>query len=446
MTRSIRRLFIFLSTRARYVFPVLILALAIGGLSIMVFKGGHVRLPLKVATGPALEGVGKFLATITQILAEERPLVQLERIKTESMAASARALEDGKSDLAVVRSDIAMPKNGSTIAIFRRDNLVLIVPAKSGIENFQGLAGKKVALFKEASAEQDESLEHLLDAVLGFHGLSPQQVRRQFLSLDEIGLAVARKQVAGVLVLGPPGPGPIAKVIAAISHATRRMPELIGAKNAEALAKTIPGTEPDEIEAGAFGGVSPQPDETLGTLAVTYRLVGRYSLPDLAAGEIARMLSLAKARLLSTSRLAMQIEAPDSDDGSGLPIHPGAAAFFEGEQTSLVDSATGIFYMASIILGIAGSGFVWLLGVWRRRAVDDWRKDIDRLVTLMREGKNADSETLSRFESEIDEMVVRSLGKARASDADQLNILFIVISQARLGLEKRLRAIQVDKA
>jgi hypothetical protein len=265
------------------------------------------------------------------------------------------------------------------------------------------------------------------------------------LSLDEIGQAVARKQVAGVLVLGPPGPGPIAKVIAAISHATKRVPELIGAKNAEALARTIPGTEPDEIEAGAFGGVSPQPEETLGTLAVTYRLVGRYSLPDFAAGEIARMLSLAKARLLSTSRLAMQIEAPDSEDGSGLPIHPGAAAFFNGEQTSLVDSATGIFYMASIILGISGSGFVWLLGVWRRRAVDDWRNDIDRLIRIMREQSGADAEALSRFESEIDEMVVRALSKARAPEADQLNILFVVIQQARLGLERRRSAIQGKK-
>lgn len=429
---------------SRYLFIGLLSVLVIGGIATLLLNAGLVRWTLKVVTGPTMEGGPVFLAAITQVFAEERPHVRLQRIQTESMAASAKAIEKGEADLAVVRSDIAMPNNALTIAVFRRDNLVLIVPAHSHIRNIQGLAGKKVGLLKGALPEQDEGLERLLNAILNFYNISPPRVARVFLSADEVGTAVSKKQVAGVLALGPAGPGHIARVIAAITHATKASPELIGDKQAEAIAKTIPGTEPNEIEEGAFGGASPKPEEALGTLAVTYRLVGKHSMPDFVAGEIARMLSLAKARLMSSSPLAMQIEAPDSEDGSGLPIHPGAAAFFNGEQESLLDSATNIFWLASIILGFLGSGFAWLLGAWKSTSSNGGQNDIDRLITIMREGRNADLGTLDRLEDEIDGIVAKSLGQGggRALDADRLNILSIVIHQARLALDKRRNGIQ----
>lgn len=439
------RQFFMRSLWPRYVLFGLVFTLSLGGVAVLLFNTGLAHWTLKVSTGPSLEGGPAFLVAVTQVFADERPHVLLQRIQTEGMKASAKTLETGGADLAVVRSDIAMPNNGLTIAIFRRDSLVLVVPAHSRLDSLQALAGRKVGLLKGGLAEQDEGLEHLLDKILNFYNINPQRVGRVFLSAEEAGQAVAQKEVAGILALGPSGPGPITKLIAAIAHATKAQPELIGDKQATAIAKTIPGTEPNEIEEGAFGGVSPKPVEALGTLAVTYRLVGKHSLPDYVAGEIARMLYLAKARLMSTSPLAMQIEAPDSEDGSGLPVHPGAAAFFNGEQASLVDSATGIFYLTSIILGLFGSLFAWLLGVWRRQPADAGRNDIERLIAIMREGKTADPETLERLDDELDDILAKSLGQGL--EAGQLNRLSIAIRQARSSLDKRRIAMrQSDKA
>ncbi len=236
--------------------------------------------------------------------------------------------------------------------------------------------------------------------------------------------------------------------IAAITYATNVSPRLIGDKQAAAIAKTIPGAEPNEIEVGAFGGASPKPEEALGTLAVTFRLVGRHSLPEYVAGEIARMVSLAKARLLSSSRLAVHIEAPDPEDGSGLPVHPGAAAFFNGEQTSLLDSAMGLLYLTSILLGVFGSGLVWLFGTWRSQASNEGQGDIDRLIAIMCEGRRGiDLEAIDRLEDEIDEVVARSFGqgKAKPLDVGQLNVLSVVIGQARQALDTRRKAIQTGE-
>jgi len=425
---------------AKYMAVGGICVLALGLTLTLWLNSGLARWTLRVSTGPALEGGPLFLTAINQVFAEERPHVKLQRVQHDTMEASAKSLENGEADLAIVRSDIAMPKNGLTIAIFRRDSLVLAVPAHSPVDNLQALAGKKVGLLKEGTPEQDERLERLLDAMLGFYNISTPRVGRQFLSADELGAAIVKKQIAGVLALGPEGPGSITRVIAAITHATKAPPKLVGDKQAEAIAKRLPGVESTEIPAGAFGGIDPLPEEDLGTLAVTYRLVARYSLPDFVAGEVARLVMLAKARLISSSPLALQIEAPDTeDDTDGLPVHPGAAAFFSGEQASLVDSATSIFYLASIVLGIFGSGFAWLIDSWKNPQGNGGRSEIDRLIAIMREARTAGSEQLDRLEDEIDEIVARAFDQnaAKNLDADRLNILAIVIRQARQAIDKK---------
>jgi len=332
-----------------------------------------------------------------------------------------------------------MPSNGLTIAVLRRDNLVLIVPGNASLSSFQGLSGQKIGLLKSDSAERNESLVRLLNGVLNFYNINPETVHQELLTLDEIGPAIAKKQVAGILALGPSGTGPVSKAIAAIGSASKTSPKLIGEKQAAAIAKTIQGTEANEIEEGDFGGAKPKPEEALETLAVTFRLVGRHSLPDFATGEIARLLTLTKARLISTSPLARNIEAPDSDDGSGLPIHPGAAAYFEGEQNSLVDSAVSIFYLISIILGILGSCIVWLFSARKSDSATGGGIDIERLVSIMRNARNANLTLLDRLDDELSDLVIRSFDQGKVPDADQIGIIAIVTRQLDLR-RQRLQA------
>jgi len=413
-----------------------LLVLAIGGLVTLAIKQGVVRWTLKIATGPVLTSRADFLNTVTKIINEERPMVQLKRLKKDSFSASAKAMEDGEADLAIVRSDIAMPSNGLTIAILRRDHLVLIVPGNSGLTGFQGLAGKKIGLLKTEFPERNESLSRILDGVLDYYNISHDQLQREFLTLDEVGPAMAKHQFAGILALGPSGPGPISKAIAAIGNASNTSPKLIGEKQAQAIAKTIPGTEPNEIDEGAFGGAKPKPEEALNTLAVTLRLVGRHSLPDFVTSEVARVLTLTKARLIATSPLARDIEAPDSDDGSGLPVHPGAVAYFDGEQGSLLDSAFSVFYLSSILLGLLGSCIVWLFSFGEKGGANDGQIDSNRLIVIMREARNANQETLDQMETEIHDLLARLINQGKVHAASLPGIIAIAMRQVELQREK----------
>jgi TRAP-type uncharacterized transport system substrate-binding protein len=442
MISATRRLFAAKPIWARNLLIGLLILLTIAGITTLVIKQGLVRWPLKIATGPAPNGSADFLVTLGKVFAEERSLVQLKRVKKESFAASAKALEDREADLAIVRSDIAMPSNGLTIAIFRRYNLLLIVPGNSRLNSFQALGGKKIGLLRTESAERNEALSRLLDGILAFYNISPEMVSREFLSPDDIGPAVAKNQVAGILVLGPAGAGSISRAIAAIGDSAKTSPKLIGDKQAAVIAKNIPGTEANEIDEGAFGGTSPKPEEALKTLAVTVRLVGRHSLPDFATGEIARLLTLAKARLIATSPFARDIEPPDREDGSGLPIHPGAAAYFEGEQDSLVDSAFSVFYLISIILGVLGSGIVWLFSAGKNPTPAPEQTDTRRLLSLMREARTADQARLDEMETEIDAVITQALDQGKVLDTDLISTIAILMQR----LDKRRKELRPASA
>ncbi|MGH6931889.1 MAG: LysR substrate-binding domain-containing protein, partial [Dongiaceae bacterium] len=72
-----------------------------------------------------------IMAAAAHEFAEERPAIRLKLIVVESLADASHALQEGHADLAIVRSDLAMPPNGQTVLIMRRDAAVLFAPAES---------------------------------------------------------------------------------------------------------------------------------------------------------------------------------------------------------------------------------------------------------------------------------------------------------------------------
>src|ERR1700731_3543933 len=64
------------------------------------------------------------MAAAAHDFAEARDGIRLKLVAVESFAESARALREGHADLAVGRSDLAMPPNGQTVLIMRRDAAV----------------------------------------------------------------------------------------------------------------------------------------------------------------------------------------------------------------------------------------------------------------------------------------------------------------------------------
>ena len=112
----------------------------------------------------------------------------------------------------------------------------------------------------------------------------------------EIGLAIHHKNVEAVLAMGPIGPGDAVDVVAAVAKATKGAPEIMAIDQNDAIAKRFPGFESIEVPDGAFKGRPPTPDDSVKSLAVSFRLVSwkrapahtsiRFILHGLKAGDV----------------------------------------------------------------------------------------------------------------------------------------------------------------
>jgi hypothetical protein len=265
-------------------------------------------------------------------------------------------------------------------------------------------------------------------------------VQRVVLAPGDIGSALRQKRVAALFAVGPTGPGPLTDVVTAVAKASKGAPEIIEIEAAEAIAKSFPALEEAEIAPGALGATPPRPAESVTTLAVTLRLVARSSLPNYAAGEFARLLFRTKAKLVATLPQVGQIEAPDTDKGAALPVHPGAAAYFDGDQTSLLDHFETYFYLVMILLSIIGSGYAWLRSKWRRAGLRQTQEEMQRqLLAIYQKTPTVEPDKLDALDQEVDEICAVALQHItyETMDAEEFQVFAGMVTQVRQALDKR---------
>ncbi|WP_244406139.1 TAXI family TRAP transporter solute-binding subunit [Methylocella silvestris] len=412
-----------------------ILLIAAASLAIVRFVSPHATL--RIAEGlpgsPAHRLIDSFAATLSQ----QHPRLVVKPVATPDLTASAQAIETHKADLAIIRSDAAVPANGATIAILRRDVVAIVTPAKSPIEKIPDLAGKTIGLVEGPLQAYNSAA---LDVILSFYDIPAQSVRRVVLPLDEIGHAVADKRIGAALAIGPIGPGEVVDVVAAIKAATRGAPKILAVDEADAINKRFPAFESIDVPAGAFKGRPPTPDDTVTALAVTYRLAAPNSMFDIVAGAIAQSLFTAKTRLMQVSPLAAQIEAPDTDDKNPiLPVHPGVASYLENGEQSFFDKFQDYFYMGGMALSAVGSVIALAISRFSRRKSHEEMARIDRLIGVADEAlRTRDLGQLEKLETELDGIVAWFV---RTNSGAEGGAFSVGLAHARYAIDRQQRSI-----
>src|SRR4029453_16920320 len=106
-----------------------LLILAAGMLAFGVAAGAlyYVLRPttLRIAVGPAGSEDQKLVQLMAQTFARENRSVRLSLVTTEGIA----FVTAGKADLAVARGDLNLPENAESVAILRKNVVVLWAPS-----------------------------------------------------------------------------------------------------------------------------------------------------------------------------------------------------------------------------------------------------------------------------------------------------------------------------
>ena len=147
---------------------------------------------LRIAVGPAGSDDHQVVEAMAEAFAEESRTVRLSPITTEGAVEALALLGAGKTDLAVGRGDLGMPADAQTLAVLRKNYVVLWSPsgrpgktsrkkATGKIGEIADLAGHKLGIIGRTGANLA-----LLRTILVGSGVDPDKVATVQFGTDEI--------------------------------------------------------------------------------------------------------------------------------------------------------------------------------------------------------------------------------------------------------------------
>jgi len=181
-------------------------------------------------------------------------------------------------------------------------------------------------------------------------------------------------------------------------------------------------------------------------LRTSLYLVAKKKLSSDLIANLTQTLMKVRRDLLREQPIFAQITAPSTDPDAYLPLHPGAAAFYNSTQQSFMDEYGNYIYLGPMILGgiasVLAAGWKFL-GIGQPETIEG---PLDTLYGLARRIRSAGNEKdLTNIEGNIDailaeQRVLAASGDENAVDAVTLNVaahrLENLVHDRRAVLEK----------
>jgi TRAP transporter TAXI family solute receptor len=368
---------------------------------------------LRIAVGPANSDDIKLVQALTQAFTQSHGHVRLHPVLTDGSVASAQALADDKVDLAVIRGDLDVPKNAQAVATLRKNLVVLWVPAAAKgtarkadakITKIAQLAGHRVGVIGRTPANVN-----LLKLILKQYGVDPAKVEIVQFPASEAVDAIRAQKADAYLATGPVSGKATMDEIAA-STRDGKTPTFLAIDSAEAIAQNHPMYEASEIPAGAFGGSPDRPDDEVKTISFAHHIVARKGLSDSTVAAFTRQLFAIRQAVMSEFPLAAKIETPDTDKDAAIPVHPGAAAFIDGEEKTFLDRYSDFIWWGLMGLSALGSAGAWFAGYLKKDERNTNTSLRERLLDMLAVARRCDSaEELDQMQAEVDEILRKTL-------------------------------------
>ncbi len=369
---------------------------------------------LHVAVGPPNSDDAKVVQALTQAFARSHKQIRLRPLLTDGAVASATALSDGKADLAIIRGDLDVPKNAQAVATLRKNVVVLWVPPKpkgkkaapkaTKITKIAQLAGHRIGVIGRTPANVN-----LLKIILQQYNVDPTKVDIVQFSTTEVSDAIRSQKADAFLAAGPVNSKITADAIAA-SARDGGAPTFLAIDSADAIAQNHPVYEAAEIPAGTYGGSPARPDDDVKTISFSHHIVARRGLSDATVAAFTRQLFAIRQQVMSDFPLAAKIETPDTDKDAVIPVHPGAAAYVDGEEKTFLDRYSDYIWWALMAMSAMGSAGAWFASYLKKDERVGNASQRDRLLDMIASARQSDStEDLDQMQTEADAILRETL-------------------------------------
>jgi TRAP transporter TAXI family solute receptor len=420
---------------------MVLLAIAIIGMAVAAAFYLTQATVLTIAVAPKDGTEPELIQAYADALAASKQNIRFKILSFDEVTDSAKALQDGRADLAVVRPDVSLPANGLTLAILRDQAMLVVAPAASGIKTLPALSGKRLGI----AAHKDADVE-LLKNILSYYGMTlttegtAAAVPSHHVSLvavneTEVATAFHDKRIdvfISIIALSAPKALSLVDAIKSVSRDGKIV--FASVEDDAAIMERFPRLESVTIPGGLFGGRPKLPDDDVKTIGASYRLVARASLSRSTAADVTQHIFEMRTAASRITDAAEYIKAPSYETtvaatSMRVPIHPGALDYYERDQHSFIDRYGDTLYLLAALIGGLGSAAAWL----RERLIRARRERIDevtdRLLEIIAEVRTTqDPATLRAFLVEIDELAVDVVRYVRDREPDDRTIAAVSIA------------------
>jgi TRAP transporter TAXI family solute receptor len=432
----------------------LLLILAVGFLVFCAAGGGlyYALRPttLRIAVGPPGSDDHKVIQAMAEAFVSESRTIRLSPITTEGAVEALTFLGAGKADLAVGRGDLEMPADAQTVAIVRKNFVVLWspsgLPGKNAkrkpapkIKEIADLAGHKVGVIGRTPANPA-----LLRLILNAAGVQSDRITVTQFGTDQIEQLAHDPTVDAFMAVGPLDSKITSDAIAATARA-RGEPKFLAIEASEAIALKHPRYESEEIPPSVFNAHPAWPDDKVETVSVSHLIVGRKALSETTVAAFFRQLFAVRQVVARQVPGAARITKPDTDKDTELPVHRGAAAVIDGTERTFLDRYGDYFWFVLLLLSGIGSAGAWLrhyLNRDEREESTDHRKRILAMVSRVRTAES--NQELLSMQREVDAIIGEALEcyDDDAIEEDELAAFALVLDLFNHASVERRAALQ----
>ncbi|HLJ00636.1 MAG TPA: TAXI family TRAP transporter solute-binding subunit [Bradyrhizobium sp.] len=350
-----------------FVAAALLLFAAVAGAAFLLWR----PTTLRIAVGPPGSDDQKLIQGLAQAFVQEGSPVRLTVVSTSGTIESLALLQAGGADLAVGRADEDMPSDTGSVAILRKNVVVMWAPSgaprkggkkesKPKIKEMADLEGHRIGVIGRTPVNVT-----LLHVILTESGVNADKVAISRFSTAQITDMVRDPTIDAFMTVGPLDSKITTEAITTTAR-LRGEPAFIAIDVSEAIAHKHPLYEAEEIPGSSFTASPARPDDTVDTVGVNHLIVAPKSLSDTAVGAFTRALFTVRPSLARETPTASKIEKPDTDKDAAIPAHPGAAAYIDGTERTFLDKYSDYIWGAVLLFSVLGSGTAWLRHYFKR--------------------------------------------------------------------------------
>ena len=427
----------------RWLRIVLVLSLGIlaGGAGLFVYRYITQPTTLTIATGPLDGDVPRIMSAMAGRMASTNAPVRLKVVEKASASEAAKEFAAGNVDLVIARADLVDLSIARAVLTVTHGVVLIVVPPGSPIEGMDDLKGKMVGVISADTNRQ------VIAAITKEYALESAKVSFKNLTPPEVPQAFQTKQIQALLVVLPLSEKYIAMLRDIFPRNAKAAMGVVPIESAGAIEEVSPPFKSYELPKGTLRGSPPVPDDDLTTLRVPYFIVANKNLSDDVVTALTKAMMEARRDLVGEFPLLAQVMAPSTDKDAYVPIHPGAAVFFDGDEKTIFDKYGDQFFYGSMLLGTLMSV---LAAVWKFMTRDMGKSDERpsmRLYALVAKINDVKSETdLAAIEQQVDEILKVELEKCSSGQVDSGEMSAMNMASQRLQYLMAQRRLALNGA